>query len=171
MNLRFVQRSCAVVAIALAGCATSYKPDGVAGGYSDTRLDENVFRVSFSGNGYTSRDRAEDMAILRASELTLQHGYKYFVIGDARSSTKDSLVSMPMSSNTTFSGSTYGNTTTGTARTTYSGGQLIAISSPQVSFTITCFTEKPEGTKPPINAELARQGLVAKYGLKLTTPQ
>lgn len=154
------------LATLLSACATSYSPAGYGGGYSDTQLDENVFRVSFVGNGYTSQDRAEDMALLRASELTLQHGFKYFVIGDARSGSKDTLVSMPMTSNTSYSGTRIGNTISGTATTSYSGGQIISVSSPQVSFTITCFTDKPVGTKAPINAELARQGLVAKYGIK-----
>ena len=35
----------------LAGCATAYQPEGLTGGFDETQLDRNVFRVSFKGNG------------------------------------------------------------------------------------------------------------------------
>jgi hypothetical protein len=58
----------------LCSCATPYKSNGIAGGYSDTALAPDVYRISFQGNGYTSRDRAQDFAVLRAADLTLSHG-------------------------------------------------------------------------------------------------
>ncbi len=50
----------------LSGCATSYQQRGFAGGYSETQLAPDVFRVNFEGNGYTSSERAQDFALLRA---------------------------------------------------------------------------------------------------------
>ena len=47
----------------------------MSGGFTESQLDTNVFRVTFKGNGYTSPDRAEDMALLRSAELALQHGF------------------------------------------------------------------------------------------------
>jgi hypothetical protein len=66
--------------IALASCATDYQPQGFTGGYSDylTAPDEAV--ITFHGNGYTPPERVGEMASLRCAEVTLEHGYKYFII-------------------------------------------------------------------------------------------
>ena len=72
------------------GCATAYQKSGFAGGYSETQLDENVFRVSFRGNRYTGREKVADFTLLRSAELALENGYQYFAIIDANSYTTDS---------------------------------------------------------------------------------
>lgn len=64
----------------LAGCATSYQPKSFSGGYSEIRLREDLFEVSFQGNGSTSRERAADFALLRSAEVALENGFPYFVI-------------------------------------------------------------------------------------------
>lgn len=45
-------RMVAIIAMSLAllGCATGYKPDGKLGGYSETQLDGNRFRIDYKGN-------------------------------------------------------------------------------------------------------------------------
>ena len=62
------------------GCAqANYRPlDPGRGGYAETREDYNTFRVVFMGNEATPRERAEDLALLRAADLTLQNGFRYF---------------------------------------------------------------------------------------------
>ncbi|GIX25986.1 MAG: hypothetical protein KatS3mg122_3217 [Caldimonas sp.] len=70
------------LAIFLGGCATTYQPEGFSGGFSETQLDTNVFRVSFRGNGYTRAERAEELALLRSAELTLKNGFTHFVVID-----------------------------------------------------------------------------------------
>jgi hypothetical protein len=64
----------------LARCATEYQPQSFTGGFSDfmTAPDEAV--VTFHGNGYTPAERVVEMAALRCAEVTLQHGYRYFVV-------------------------------------------------------------------------------------------
>ena len=59
------------LALVLSGCATAYQSNSLTGGYTDTQLAPDVFRVSFSGNAFTSNDRVQDFALLRAAELTL----------------------------------------------------------------------------------------------------
>jgi hypothetical protein len=66
--------------LALSGCVTPYQPDGLLGGYSDIQLAPDVFRVIVHGDNITTTERTEDFALLRASELTLQHGFSYFAI-------------------------------------------------------------------------------------------
>jgi hypothetical protein len=71
------------VALALAACATAtpYQPlRGSSGGFSEQRIEQNRYRVSFTGNSYTSRQRVENYLLYRAAELTLANGYDTFTI-------------------------------------------------------------------------------------------
>jgi len=76
MRLGIVGLACLV----LAGCATKYQEKGFTGGYEELQLSADTFRISVSGNGYTSTTRAENIAMLRAADLTMQRGYERFVI-------------------------------------------------------------------------------------------
>jgi hypothetical protein len=76
----------AVAALAggLAACqtATPYQPlrPGYtgAGGYSDVRLEQDRWRVTFQGNSLTSRETVESYLLYRAAELTVAQGYDWF---------------------------------------------------------------------------------------------
>jgi len=75
------------LALLLGGCATTstpYQPvsasNRVSGGYSEVRLEADRYRVTFSGNMFTSRDKVEGYLLYRAAELTIQQGYDWFVI-------------------------------------------------------------------------------------------
>ena len=61
----------------LSGCA-GYQPSTFFGGLTEVQLDKNLWRVTFRGNGFTSKQKAEDLAMLRSAELTLQSGFRYF---------------------------------------------------------------------------------------------
>ena len=63
-------------------CATSYQSKRMSGGFSETRLGENVFQVSFRGNAYTHEERVADFTLLRSADLTLENSFRYFVIVD-----------------------------------------------------------------------------------------
>ena len=71
-------------ALALSACATStpYQPDvrgqRATGGYSEQRLGENRYDVTFRGNTLTKRDRVEGYLLYRAAELTVQNGFDSF---------------------------------------------------------------------------------------------
>jgi hypothetical protein len=76
-------------ALLVAGCATPtpYQPLGVrgtgaSGGFSEQRLEDNRYRVSFRGNSYTSRERVENYLLFRAAEITVQSGYEGFTMVD-----------------------------------------------------------------------------------------
>jgi hypothetical protein len=59
------------------------KQPGESVGYTDLRLDQNRFRVTYSGNSATARDMVENFLLMRAAEVTLQSGYSHFLF-DAR---------------------------------------------------------------------------------------
>lgn len=77
-----------VSGLTLSACATAtpYQPNirgqAVSGGYSDSRITNDRFRVTFSGNSLTSRDTVERYLLFRAAELTLGQGYDGFVLAD-----------------------------------------------------------------------------------------
>ncbi len=71
--------------VLLAGCATPYGPHQLAGGYSDVRIQNDVFRIVFDGNGFIHKSAVDYYALVRAAELTVQNGRGYFRVlgGDA----------------------------------------------------------------------------------------
>ena len=68
--------------VLLSGCATPYKPNGFAfnGGFDSVELEPNYFRVVFKGNEKTSRERANDFALLRVSDLMLERNCSSFAV-------------------------------------------------------------------------------------------
>jgi hypothetical protein len=150
---------------ALTACATAYQPDGLSGGFTETQLDTNVFRVSFRGNGYTRADRAEDMALLRSAEIALKNGFTHFAIADSKSRTDYSSFTTPIQSSTTGTVSSYGNTAFLNARTSTTGGQTFVTAKPSATNTIVCFKGKPEISAFVYDAQFVYSSLSAKYKL------
>lgn len=127
------------LAASLIGCATQYQAQGLSGGYSETQLGENIFRVSFRGNGYTRGERAADFALLRSAEVTIENGFRYFVIVESGKDASVSAFSTPTQSYTTGSAYAYGSSAYGSATTTTYGGQTFFIRKPSATNTILCF--------------------------------
>ena len=137
---------------------------GLIGGHSTTQLAENVFQVRFGGNAFTSSERAEDFALLRAAEAALEHGYKYFVIVDSSSEIDVSTHTVyPSSEQTSFSGNITGNQVHGSATTMRTPAKTYEYHKPRASTTIFCFVDKPEGFA--FDAEFLRSSLREKYGM------
>lgn len=79
--------SVALLSAGLTGCATPavYAPQTQRGGtgYTDERLAQNRYRVTFTGNTATPRAQVEDYLLYRAAQVTLDSGYAAFEF-DAR---------------------------------------------------------------------------------------
>jgi len=174
MSGRVPNRSRALFAITPAlgallsvGCATPYQKVGFTGGYSETRLDEHIFRVNFRGNGYTSAERAADFCMLRCAELTRGHECRYFIILEGGDSVSYSTYTTPSTSHTTGSASVYGNTAYGSATTHTYGGQTHLISKPRSALVIRCRRDKPEGQVGGLvlDANFITCSIRDKYGL------
>ncbi len=78
----------------LAACEsgpTPYQPQADSGdrGYSESRIENDRYRISFKGNSLTDRETVETYMLYRAAELTLQSGYDTFTIVN-RDTDKDS---------------------------------------------------------------------------------
>jgi hypothetical protein len=50
-------------------CATPYQSKGFSGGYSDSRIADDTYQVTFAGNGYTGLDDAQQYVMRRAGEI------------------------------------------------------------------------------------------------------
>lgn len=79
----------AAAALMLAACATPtpYQPlqtrgTGPTGGYSESQVSRDRFRVTFQGNTLTERDTVERYLLFRAAELTKIEGYDWFALAD-----------------------------------------------------------------------------------------
>lgn len=62
----------------LCACATSYQPSGFSGGYSDMKVGDDLYQVSFAGNGYTRSSTVQQHMLRRCAELTREKGFDYF---------------------------------------------------------------------------------------------
>ena len=70
----------AAVAVGLASCATPYAQSGLTGGFDVQELRPDVFRISFQGNGYTSRETVQVYWLYRCAQLALEKGFNGFEI-------------------------------------------------------------------------------------------
>lgn len=72
----------AALAVTAAACAqqTAYAPANGRTGYAEQKIENNRYRVSFSGNSLTERETVETYLLYRAAELTVNSGYDYFTV-------------------------------------------------------------------------------------------
>ena len=120
--------------VALAGCAASYRSDGATGGYSETQVDRNVFRVTYRGNLASKQTETDELALLRAADVASTHGFRYFVSG--------------------------GNAPTGSAVSLATN----VVSVPATTITIYCYTFPPITAAIVYDAEQVIATLGPKYG-------
>lgn len=68
----------------LAACAqpTPYQPARDGYGFTEQRIEDNRYRITFHGNSVTSQQVVEDYMLYRAAELTREKDYDYFEIAD-----------------------------------------------------------------------------------------
>jgi hypothetical protein len=119
-----------IALLALAGCSSLYHAENAKGGYSDTRVDVNVFRVTFKGKPGLVQSQTNDMALLRGAELALRNGFGFFISN--------------------------GNATPGSAPLPSSTVAPI----PETTITIICYVVRPETVSAVYNAKevVARLG-------------
>jgi hypothetical protein len=119
--------------ILVAGCATGYHSENVVGGFSDVRLDQNTFRITFKGNVTSKQTETDEQALLHAAEVARANGFPFFVSSGAA----------PF----------------GTAASIATN----VVSAPASTMTISCFTYRPETTAVVYEADRVIATLGAKY--------
>lgn len=131
----------------LTSCVTMYHSAGLTGGYSEIITSTDSFLVTFKGNRFTSHEKVIQYALKRASELTIQNGYRYFILTSSIDQTRSigylNTHGNIQGSTTRYSYSNFYNSylNGSGSTTTYSG----VIHKPGITIGIKCFNEKPEG--------------------------
>ena len=73
-----------LMTLTLAACTTptAYAPlqTPSGSGFSETKIQDDRWRVTFRGGSDAGRERVADLTLLRAAQLTLQQGYDWFRI-------------------------------------------------------------------------------------------
>ena len=73
--------------LVLAGCATGYGPasGSITGGHSVKHLEDNIYRVAFYGNGYTTVETVQTYWLYKCTEVTMEYGFDGFeILSDIR---------------------------------------------------------------------------------------
>lgn len=154
---------CLILILLLSGCSTPYQEKDFFGGFEEIQLDDNLWRIRFKGNAFTSQDEVRDLTLLRASEIALRNGYSYIAIVSDRDFEKKGEATIGRQ---TYTGSAtcYGATCTGVVNsyppskipfTKYSSEQLVAF-----------FDEKPDGFIA-LNAEISYRTIARQYGVPM----
>ena len=84
MIRNFIIAACAAAGLAACATSTPYQPAEKGGyGFSEQRIEEAKYRITFRGNSSTSRETVENGLLFRAAELTLETGYDHFIVLDS----------------------------------------------------------------------------------------
>jgi hypothetical protein len=142
--------------LSLTSCSTGYHASNfLTGGYDEFKLAPNQYRVQFSGNDYTSEDRAYKYAMRRSAELTKAQGFQYFKISNSSAHKTKSTYTTPVTKRTASSTDTYryesGHIKENESITTVSGGDVIESYAPSISFNITMYRTQVDGA---LNADV-----------------
>ncbi|WP_462137138.1 CC0125/CC1285 family lipoprotein [Candidatus Mycalebacterium sp.] len=173
-----------LLCLLLTSClATPYQKSGFRGGFTETQLAPDVFRVRFTGNAFTSRDRAQEFTLLRVSELCFDNGFAYFAIGDESNQvTQHTVQTAPATSHTTSSGTTYESGTVsshgygqarysgsadshGSSTTTYEPAKFTNLFKPNSYMLVRCFKKKPDD-RYVFDGRFLIKSLKTKYKIK-----
>lgn len=82
IKIRFLALGLALAALAACNTPSRYEPmtKKSGSGYSETRIEDNRFRITFRGGKGESGGRVKDLALLRAADLALANGYDWFEV-------------------------------------------------------------------------------------------
>ena len=73
-----------VFILTLASCnnskAVAYQKDNGSGGYTEEKVNNDTYIISFDGNEHNKKDRNFDYALLRAAEIGERNNFDYFAI-------------------------------------------------------------------------------------------
>ncbi len=75
----------------MSACATPYAPNSWwnDGGFTETEIQPGLWQVRFVGNEFTDEQTKADYAMLRASEICLEFGMPFMLVGsDAQNVTR-----------------------------------------------------------------------------------
>lgn len=85
------------------GCVqTRYAPRSITGGYSEVRVADDMYFLTFSGNAYLDVAKVREYFLYRAAELTVGAGRSFFVVYEDEKQAKPIQVSALLPSDEGF---------------------------------------------------------------------
>lgn len=149
----------------LTSCATSYQPKGIIGngGFEDTELAPNYFRVVFKGNDATSEEKASDFALLRTSDLMIERGCNVFKVVKYTSNGRSSAIMLPQTQTTYANVNSIGNQAFGSATTSSVGGGLMRLYMPRITIEAKCSNDEIDIEKGVYDSNFINQSIKKKY--------
>ncbi|ENU45346.1 hypothetical protein I6L25_00860 [Acinetobacter nosocomialis] len=154
---------CLIPIILLSACATSYQSNGLTGGFEDTELSPGYYRITFRGNGVTSREKVNEFALLRASDLMLSRGCKSFQVLNGKDTVNTSYVDLPRTTSTNANVYAYGNYATANATTTTYGGGLQSVHRAKTTLDARCINAEADPSQNIFDTNFINQKLKQKY--------
>jgi hypothetical protein len=156
-----------IIFVLVSGCATPYQSTGFSGGHTYERINEDIFAVTFSGNGFTKSKRTKELCLLRCAEVTQEFKFSYFTIEKEIDEGGVDTIHTSTTSTTTGTAHVYGNTGYVNATTTTSPSTM-NIYKPGTTYVIRCYDEPPtEGHFSKIyKASEVADELKEKYKIK-----
>ena len=151
------------LALAVVGCS-AYKPrSGNGPGYTDMQINANIYRVTLRGTAATKPDQADEMALLRASELMLSKGFPFFSVLSGSERIEHDSVTTPMQSTTLGTISSYGSSAKYSGQTSYIGGDTLDFETPTVTKTVIGFKDRPNSERLVYNSQQIFDSLASRY--------
>ena len=142
-NSKFLAFLVCFILSATSSC-TTYKKMGIGGGFDETRLGENIWRVNARGNAYASKDLIANMIMMRSADLAFQNGFSHFAFASGSTSSTTGVIYNPGTTYTTGNVNTFGNSATYDATTQTTGSTLTYYSKPKAENTVVMFRGKPK---------------------------
>ena len=157
--------------IAVSNNASGDQKTGSAGKYTYAKIQDNIYKIVFSGSGYAGEERASDFALLHFAEVTLKDEYKYFVPLQQKSDIQGEAYKTPVDAQGVGATSIFDNPNyvygTFNGATYYYSGQTYRFNDQKTVVTIACFKEKPENVPTMVyDAQQLKNNIEKKYNLK-----
>lgn len=118
-------------------------------GYTDQQLGPDTFQVSFRSAHPGGVVTANDLVLLRSAEITLTHGFRYFVVTSEDRDIKTMTFHTAGQETTTSKTEVVKREELGererttTTTTTYTPPKTVVLKHPEVTQVIRCYTEPP----------------------------
>lgn len=84
MNKAFQFLVAGVFVLTLASCnnskAVAYQKDNGTGGYTEEKVNNDTYIITFDGNEFNKKNKTFDYALLRAAEIGERNNFDYFAV-------------------------------------------------------------------------------------------
>lgn len=144
-----------IIVLGIAGCNSGkYQSYNSGVGYVTKPLTNDTYHVTYTGTNSTKIEKVNDFALLRSAELTLEKGYKYFVITEATNN------AISVKNSRSASAANLTGTHSGPPKQPGSDQSMYSLKA-KSELTIELHNEKPEGIS--YDAYMVERGLKTEY--------